>query len=439
MKLGITCLLFFTACFWRLTLLARVEGMGGDETTDISGSFDNTFLQLLVSGPPWELNASPFYYMIGRLWLLAWQMSPHQHWDTRIFFRVLPMLCWSLATVVVFLFLRSRLQRLSWHPAAAFAAALGFSSLLFFNQFPQYYSVLSRPYSLWLLLTILHLIFFLCLYEEKKITRVGYAICCVLLPFTAYISILQVGASVAACLALPPGRNIAQERRWQLYIATASLAIAFWYLTRTYEGDVKASQAGTVLNGFLDILMAATQPFKSSHFSHRALFDIWASASWIARSWSITVLLLPLLRYRRKGLQPFLLFGYGLTASLVLIAFFLHLKGQYMGEPRYLLFLLPVYYGFLLISLHSFIEVLERVFHKKLTPLMGAALGICFFGFGIYSSVLNTQNTLHTAPDLFEQRLVWNAPKEGCPARLDVERNGKSGIETERLAELCRP
>jgi|GEM_PF-6105230 len=431
-------LLLFLACFYKLTLSAALEELGGDETTDIAGSYDQSFGDLLLHGPHMELNTSPLHYLLGRAWINSWNRAPQLHWDSRIFFRVLPMAWWSLLAVVLFLFLLRLLEKFKWRPEISYVAAFSASIFLFSRHFPTYYAILSRPYSLWLLLTFLHLLAFLRLYEKNCSRKDKYAFLalCLALPFTAFVSAAQVAVAMAVLFIFPPGGR-ARSFFGSGAPLLCSALIGGWYLLQLRPGNAGGSRIDGVLMAFLDILAVSTQPYTSSFFAERNLDANWATASGFNRLWAFVVIIIPAYSWwRRPMLRPFLAFAYVLIISLGAIALVLALKGQVIGHSRYLLFLFPFFTGLLFISVYELASLASKA---KATPILLTGLSAILAAQAVNIAVTDVRGNLSHHSDLLTRSFYWQTPKESCPANLAFLRNGKQGIETESLLALCRP
>lgn len=312
----------------RLWLAAANRPFWGDEAVGITGTVWNTFTALLRHGPLGEASPSPLHYLLEKLWLAAWNGMPQLHWDLRVFFRVLPVLYWALAALVVFyfteFFLRTRVKDTPrW---ARLAIAAGAAIFFHTNDFGSYYAMEDRSYSLWIFLSTLHFAFFLSSWLQPWSAKKwsAYLLISFFLVATTYVALAQVLGALALQILFKSANR--KHMGWVFAVAAASTFVALYY----YQGV--GGQLGFGTYGFslyFESLFTVVGKTFHNHGVESTYFVF-----------PVCYLLAVAVLRREKLLQPAFIFAWGMLAW----SFLLFLACQWKGNlfaPRYLSFLVP--------------------------------------------------------------------------------------------------
>ena len=442
--------LLFLAGFVRLLALAESKTYGADEQTALAEIRDYTYYYLFTNGPTAELNTSPLHYLLDKSWLKLWGNEPQFRWELLQFFRILPITYWCLVTVLIFLATRFLLARFT-KPFTAIAVALSLAALAFSKSLLTYFAAEDRPYSLWVLWGICQLCLFTLCYVPEFVhfarVRYAYGVSCLLLVFTAYVSILQVALAGLIYLLLPPAGVTRGEKRFHFQVVVAAGLVALWYLHTALQGPEQQSQVAGALEALEAQLTAGLRPWVEGTLDFRTFGSPWAWVHWTEKAWYAACFFLPLFFFRQPGFRAVTLLAFGLVASSLLIAFALRWKGQIINGPKYLMFLFPYLFALFLMSLYA----LERGLSWALARLgatgrfVSSALPLVVATYWIYSAlsihIVEFANTRPLGDKERQLSLLFLAepPKATCPPQMAYVREGiKKGIELNRVRELCR-
>ena len=219
----------------RLWVAALGKSLWTDESVGIWGSVYNSFSRLILQGPAGEASPSPLPYLVEKSWLAYWNYQPQLWWNTRMFFRLLPVTYWALAAVIVFIFFTIFFPRFfpllhwGWITLLSLAISLFYHS----GSFAQYYALEDRTYAPWLLMSTIHFLFFLvsCARELSKKEWFAYTFVCVLMVATTYVTLAQIaiGFFVHFIFFRNPQKNILQHLKFYGVIFAAPTILAFYY------------------------------------------------------------------------------------------------------------------------------------------------------------------------------------------------------------------
>lgn len=150
----------FILLFCDLILAAAFKNFWLDETAGITTALYG--FATLLKYCPGQASPFPLYYLLEKLWILIWNDTPQAWWDLRIFFRISTAFCWALSSSLVFIAAYKWLQRANQNLVKKLPALLiSLTVALYFYLNPlmyRYLAIESRPYSLWVLLTLFQII-----------------------------------------------------------------------------------------------------------------------------------------------------------------------------------------------------------------------------------------------------------------------------------------
>jgi|GEM_PF-6789998 len=128
-------LALFASCIARLAFLAPTRQLNVDEESGIAEAYDYSALELLIDGPQPELNASPLHYLLDKAWIKVGGPDLHRHHNLDRYFRIPPMLYFTIASCLALLLVLEVTGNLLGFPLAL---ALGATLAIF-----------SRPATFW--------------------------------------------------------------------------------------------------------------------------------------------------------------------------------------------------------------------------------------------------------------------------------------------------
>lgn len=314
------------------------------------GAVHVTWRNLFVIGPNAQGSPHPLYYVLEKLWLTPWSHSPQRWWNLNLFFRLLPITYYSLAGGAIFLWSQAFFGRL-W-PRAGFssrvlvAAAL---ALFFYNvQFAEYYAIEARPYSLWLLLSTVHLLLTLDGFDrgwQGRGYRIAYGAVSLLLCSTASPGIFQLGASFMAIQ-----MRHRRPRTWLVLVAPVLVSAYYMFSSQKW-----GYPPGSVLD-YLGFMKEVA--YKSFHARNAFAFaPVMLLACW--KLWSLR---------RSPVARPL----YFYLACLFALTFVLYLACWYKGfllASRQYIYLVPVYLLLYFIALLAAADFLSARLKKWLPSI----------------------------------------------------------------------
>lgn len=378
------CLAALTTTLFLLAMLRCLQNSlitiaGIDESIGAGEALELTYSRMIrgdlaVTG---ELNPSPLHYIMDRLWTTTlWGGQPHFHWDIYMFMRIPTSLWWCLAVVAVFLFLNFLLQR-SYSPWLALLASAAAAVTLFSKNLPLFLAAQNRPYSLWLSLSIFHLIFsYFVLHDQQKIRRIGlYGVAAfsVLLALTTYVALAQVTFATAFLFFCFREEERNHGRRVLAASWLVALAVSAWYGLQIESGFSWTESSPTkIWQAPVYLFWHALDPI-GQQVTYSSPTFTWVTG-WPQKLFAVLCLFLPLAHLRKK----FVLFTYahaiGLTIFALTAGVVMSFKNHEVNGVRYFIFLFPIYFTLFLLSCYSILQWLQRLgkFHASIP---GAALG----------------------------------------------------------------
>lgn len=355
---GAAGLAVFLFCGWRLGILAANRAIDTEEGIGVGEALEYGFGRLLWRGTSldsWgELNTSPLHYLIDKTWISLWGGQPHFHWDLYVFFRMLPGFYWCFAVCAVFFFVSWLLRERRFLPPAAWAIGAGAAVVLFAKTYALREAARDRPYALWMLLTILHLLVVavFILRERTAVSRRwrwAFATLSVLLPFNTYASLPQVALTCGWLAVDHPLFRTREGRKFLIATGAVSLAVGLWYFWWVPLADPLFRNAPTPYFDYLGrVLWLSISP--AANPTQAGYPVLWQDAGPL-RAWAFIAPMLALSLVRER-LPRFILFmTLGLSGVCLLTRYGLQSRGEGLLSPRYFLFLLPYAYALSLVAI----------------------------------------------------------------------------------------
>lgn len=431
---AICLLLQFAIRYW---LQALGKPFWGDEMMSILTMQNTSLGDLVWHGQRGEANRSPLVYIVDTLLSKIYGFYPQQYWDLRLFYRLSHAAYWSIACTCVFTWVLTRIkivfpQVRQWE---TWIIAIGISYFLYFHSFLNIYAIESRPYSLWVSLSIIHFLFTIdaLYFQPNKIRSVPYLLVCFFLTLTTYAAFCQVMLGLLAwCLARW------EEAAWRLKAIprfafrstlpafVAALVPTYWYLSSYSLGQFQPAPVSLMVLSVREVLLKS--------FHHHGVQPFFVTGP-------LFMLLVPWL-YRRNpkalALETFLWGNILLAVVLYVVS---RLKGGIFA-PRYAIFLVPTFTFIYLRGLYWAANLLTSLVLRLPFPIWKRwqvtvlTLLACFFLIEIGSRIGQMARELPLGFQNFKLRHAYGktvADESSCGRNFSGDVN-----EFEAMNDRCR-
>lgn len=446
-------LLLFLLLFFRNVLVSLLNIINVDENTGVTEVFDYSFSQLIQHGPREELNNSPLYYILDKVWIGLVNYSPHLEWNLRVYFRLMPIFFWVATILAVFLFLRKILSHYLFGGALSFFVSVALSLSLYSNQFFLNQAAENRPYTCWLLLSFLHLMLFTYFFLEGKRSQTLafalYSLVCLLMSFTVYISVVQVCMGVALYFFLAPKSVERKSRITHLLLGVVCGLVGLYYFSQVMIAPRKFDQISKGWELGREFLLIVSRLDIANHAKVYSIHGNWSFSSLWLKVWALFVFVSPVVFFRpntKSALKPVIALGYGLVGMVFIYALVVERVGQTLGGVRYLIFLAPYFFTFTIVSLWILWQgFLLLPFVKRGKNKLGSILAFSF-SFFLLAEVYEMHRwdlkrifELSSKTGLYSLLEIRQTSAEKCPKDMrEIRHEIKNAIDLESINNLCR-
>jgi hypothetical protein len=414
-SLASVCILIISAC--RLVPLATLKPMDADERTELAEALDISTIELVMNGPDAELNRAPLSYLLDKGMLALARGKPHWHFNLNLYFRILPILYFSLMVTACYALWLKFLLKAAVPFYHAFLAAAAFSILMLTNPDLTNYAIENRPYSLWIFLSVLHFFLLLKLLENKKFYPL-YWLGSLLLMVNVVGGLVQVLAA-----ALVRWKAEDKSRRANLFYEVFIWGgIAFWYRRIQGFGFWKSLS----LSEFFHYWMTATwRAIWNPSLDFMTKKNLTEDAPNIAASVCLLLcVVFPLFLKEREEKTGVRMCLWTLLLALPMTAY----SAFYLRslDHRYFLFL---YFYFLCLHFYSILAL------KKLLPSILMVWAIVQIAWHLPALTLDFRSSIANAKNI---PIYKKERRPTCPESFGAFRSdSKASIDIEKLMELC--
>lgn len=430
---GAALFLLFNLRFW---LASLNKPLWTDEVNGIHGASVNSFYRLFEHGPNGEASPSPLHYVIEKIWIAAWNHHPEYWWNMRLFFRILPVLYWSIACTALFFFLLRFIPKKIaglklWQITLLSAAVAGF---VHSNEFAAYYSIEDRAYALWLMFSTLQILFILDFLAQEWSARkwMAFGVLCFCMSFAAYISLLQTGLLGLLMIGVGIYRNN-KMFSWQLCLKPAAVVLFSSTVSLYYYLQVVPLSYG--------------KPWFMLYWT--SVMEV-VSKSFHNHGWQSTLLVFPLCFFgmpyvlrKNYEVKALAVYSWILLFSSYLLYLACYFKGNLFAS-RYLMYLVPTQMAMYLLTLallfHRLAAFLSSRWGGKISFLKNAQTVFIFllFTWSIFDVLGRASSSVKVIVHdwhYWEKYQAYSLKHvAACPPNVFVE----TEAEFEKINSLCR-
>jgi hypothetical protein len=354
-------LALFLLFFVFLLLAAQGKPFWQDESNSQTGYTMQTIWSALRYGSNNEASKSPLPHITDRLLFIALDFRPHQTFDLRFILRVLPAFYWSAANTFLFFFLRRRLANAlkvsSYH---ALLLAAGGAVFCYSNSFCAYYAIESRPFSLWVSLSLLQFLSLWALLENfhSRRAQASFLLLNALLSLTTYASCFQVGI---VCLLLQLSETL-ETRRWRwwgvrqklILASLASSAFLDWFYMHAKKLEFAPADLALYASSLLEVMLKT--------FHHHGPQPAWVT-------FPLFFIFAPCFWWKRDRRIFLGCLGAWLFVASTFALYLGSLKGGSLFASRYVIYIVPsltfLYLAGLVALLMTIGKWIERIVHRN--------------------------------------------------------------------------
>ena len=297
----------------------------------------------LIKAAQGQCSVSPLYYILDRAWLRTYSENPVLEWNLLVFFRLLPSLYFALSVFAALLFLYRWIpsqvsKSVKWNWVSRWLLPTWLGSLFATHSLAVYYAKETRPYSLWLLFSVVQFVMFLISAEWisdrdwiRKRFAFWWAFAGVSFLLTMVSSVGMLQAATAFGLLVIFRSWIFKKWAWDEVkffgmLLIPSVLAGLWYASQTPNCGMKP-------NSLKDYVGSVTTVIRDTAHSHRD--RIWPSILCFLGMWQA---------WKQRLHRPSLALGGFLAMAflaLTLPLFVMTQLKQFFVAARQYIFLVP--------------------------------------------------------------------------------------------------
>jgi hypothetical protein len=353
--LAIFLFIFFS---FRLYLAAQGKAFWMDESDGLYYTRITSFGELWTGMQTGQANKSPLLFLVDKSWMALWDYTPQKFWDLRLFFRVPHVTAWAIANVYLFFHLRHAfyeiLGKKNWR---AWIFAIAITLFTYSNSFASYYAIETRAYSIWISLSLIHLLLFWNLLRAKRgsLTWAGFCLISALLVLNTYTAAPQIFFTVLILWLKEFGET---KKSWPsdylfkncLILISITVPITLYYAAQVPYMDYHPPTWKIYWNSVTEVILKA--------FHHHSHHPGWITAPLI-------LIALPIYWWKRDRASAWMAIHTTILVILSLIIFLLSKAKGGIFASRYVSYATPSLTFSYILAAYTLVQLLGTFFPSK--------------------------------------------------------------------------